>query len=123
MHAPKVITRNLLVLVTFLFVARLGYAQAIGPTVETPTSRHPAAVVDSNDNISMAGEFKSTKNVQMTEEKPRCLDWYADFGYWSEYNFRGTNLTPGADGAIFFNADVTKWGFTLGVFGIRQLGT
>jgi hypothetical protein len=123
MNAPKVITRNLLVLVTFLFVARLGYAQAIGPTVETPTSRHPAAVVDSNDNISMAGEFKSTKNVQMTEEKPRCLDWYADFGYWSEYNFRGTNLTPGADGAIFFNADVTKWGFTLGVFGIRQLGT
>ena len=123
MNAPKVITRNLLVLVTFLFVARLGYTQAIGPTVETPTSRRPAAAVDSSDNIIMAGEFKSTKNVQMTEEKKPCWDWYADFGYESEYNFRGTNLTPDADGAIFIDADISRWGFTLGMFAVRQLGT
>lgn len=122
MNAPKVITRNLLVLVTFLFVARLGYTQAIGPTVETPTSRRSAAVVDSSDNITMAGEFKSTKNVQMTEEKKPCWDWYADFGYESEYNFRGTNLTPDADGAIFIDADISRWGFTLGMFAVRQLG-
>jgi hypothetical protein len=121
MHAPKVITRNLLVLVTFLFVARLGYAQAIGPTVETPTSRRGPAVVDSSDSITMAGEFKSTKNVQMEEKKP-CWDWYADFGYESEYNFRGTNLTPDADGAIFMDADISRWGFTLGMFAVRQLG-
>src|SRR5262249_43080451 len=39
-----------------------------------------------------------------------------------EYNFRGTNLTPGADGAGFFDAEVTKWNFTLGLFGIHQFG-
>ena len=41
----------------------------------------------------------------------------------SQYNFRGTNLTPGSDGAGFFDAEVSKWGFTLGFFGIHQFGT
>jgi len=48
--------------------------------------------------------------------------WYTDIGYESEYNFRGTNLTPDADGAGFSNIQVTKWNFTLGVFGIHQFG-
>jgi hypothetical protein len=70
----------------------------------------------------MAGEYKSTKNV-VEEEKPVFWNWYAEFGYESEYNFRGTNLTPGADGAVFGDVRVTKWNFTLGLFGIHQLGT
>ena len=30
---------------------------------------------------------------------------------------------PDADGAVFIDVDVSRWGFTLGAFGITQLGT
>ena len=69
----------------------------------------------------MGGEYKQPKNV-IEQEKPVFWTWYVDAGYTSEYNFRGTNLTPGANGAGFFDAQVTKWNFTLGLFGIHQFG-
>jgi hypothetical protein len=69
----------------------------------------------------MAGEYQQPKNV-IEQQKPVFWTWYTDVGYESEYNFRGTNLTPGANGAGFFDARVTKWNFTLGMFGIHQLG-
>ena len=69
----------------------------------------------------MGDEYKQPKNV-IEQEKPVFWTWYVDAGYESEYNFRGTNLTPNANGAGFFDARVTKWNFTLGLFGIHQFG-
>jgi hypothetical protein len=127
------------VIVVACFCAtRLSYAQAIGPTVEVPTTHNtdrnsalieiPTAqqnVADSSSpsNLTTAGEYKSTKNV-VEQEKPACLvNWYADVGYWSEYNFRGTNLIPDSDGAVFLNADLSLGGFTIGAFYTHQFGT
>jgi len=109
------------------------YAQGVDTIVEIPTAAYRSALVEipiaqtttassSDQDLTMAGEYKSTKNV-VEEQKPVCWNWYADFGYVSEYNFRGTNLTPDADGALFANVDVSKWGFTLGATGYLQLGT
>ena len=106
------------------------YAQGVDTTVEIPTEKHGSALVeiptaqttdDSVPNLSVATQFKSTKNI-VEQEKPVFWSWYADFGYTSEYNFRGTDLTPGSDGAMYFNAQVTKSNFTLGFYGIHQLG-
>jgi hypothetical protein len=72
-------------------------------------------------NMTMGGEYKQPKNV-IEQENPVFWTWYVDAGYESEYNFRGTNLTPNANGAGFFDARVTKWNFTLGLFGIHQFG-
>jgi hypothetical protein len=119
-----------------LFAAFVGapiaiYAQGVDAIVEVPTTAHRSALIEiptaqnptasSDNNIPMAGEYKSTKNV-VEQEKPVFWTWYADVGYESEYNFRGTNLTPNADGAVFGDVRVTKWNFTLGFFGIHQLG-
>ena len=76
---------------------------------------------NADSNLTMGGEYKQPKNV-IEQEKPVFWTWYVDAGYESEYNFRGTNLTPNANGAGFFNARVTKWNFTLGLFGIHQFG-
>src|SRR5439155_16942900 len=77
---------------------------------------------DADGNLTLGGEYKQPKNV-IEQEKPVFWTWYTNVGYESEYNFRGTNLTPGAAGAGFFDAEVTKWNFTLGLFGIHQFGT
>lgn len=69
----------------------------------------------------MGGEYKATKNI-IEEEKPVFWNWAVDVGYTSQYNFRGTNLTPDADGAGFIAAEVSKWNFTLGVYAIHQFG-
>jgi hypothetical protein len=70
-----------------------------------------------------AVEIQTEKNV-VTQEKPACgWNWAADIAYESEYNFRGTNLTPDADGAGYIQAEVSRWGFTLGVFSLHQFGT
>jgi hypothetical protein len=125
-----------LFLVTALFFSATWICSAqVDPTVGTPTAAHNSALVEiptapaeqsgdpnSASSLTMGGEYKQPKNV-IEQEKPVCWNWYADIGYTSQYNFRGTNLTPDADGALFINADVSKWGFTLGLFGIHQLGT
>src|SRR5205823_317618 len=72
-------------------------------------------------NLTMGGEYKQPKNV-IEQEKPVFWTWAADIGYTSEYNFRGTNLTPDAAGAGFIEAEVSKWNFTLGIYGIHQFG-
>jgi hypothetical protein len=115
--------RNLALIACLLCGTNLCRGQAVGPTGEVPTTRD--ALIDAfwtaDNNITVASEFKSTKNV-VEQEKPVFWTWYTDAGYTSEYNFRGTNLTPNSDGAVFGDARVTKWNFTLGVFGINQLG-
>lgn len=101
----------------------MSYAQAVSPTVEVPfEDSAPMNIGPNRDaNMTRGGEYKQPKNV-IEQEKPVFWTWYADAGYESEYNFRGTNLTPNANGAGFFNARVTKWNFTLGLFGIHQFG-
>ena len=76
--------------------------------------------------LNAAVDYKSTQNLkatQATEEAAQFWSWSANAGYTSEYIFRGTNLTPDSDGAGFITANVSKWGFTLGVYGIHQFGT
>jgi hypothetical protein len=82
----------------------------------------PTASTGQGDALQMGGEYKSTKNV-IEEEKPAFWSWYANIGYESQYNFRGTNLTPNSAGAGFINAQVSKGNFTFGLFGIHQFGT
>jgi len=131
--ATKTFTRFLL-FAAFVGAPLVIYAQGVDPTVEIPTTAHKSALIEipaarqsvtdanADDNVTMAGEYKSTKNV-VEEQKQSCWDWAVDVEYRSEYNFRGTNLTPGDNaGAISMDAEVTKWNFTAGVFVIRQLG-
>jgi hypothetical protein len=101
----------------------MSYAQAVSSTVQVPFAGSALMNIGPNGdaNMTMGGEYKQPKNV-VEQEKPVFWTWYVDAGYESEYNFRGTNLTPNANGAGFFNARVTKWNFTLGLFGIHQFG-
>src|SRR5262245_44129184 len=113
-----------LVVVMCLCATRTSSAQDNGPTAQTPFPDRSALInIGSNGdaNMTMGGEYKQPKNV-MEQEKPVFWTWYVDAGYESEYNFRGTNLTPNANGAGFFDARVSKWNFTLGLFGIHQFG-
>ena len=116
--------RAFLAIVTSLCATHISYAQAPSPATEIPSAASSALInigPDSDNNVTMGGEYKQPKNV-IEQEKPVFWTWYTDVGYESEYNFRGTNLTPGANGAGFFDARVTKWNFTLGMFGIHQFG-
>ena len=108
---------------TVLSATRMSYAQAVSSTVQAPFAGSALMNIGSNGdaNLTMGGEYKHPKNV-IEQEKPVFWTWYVNAGYESEYNFRGTNLTPNANGAGFFNARVTKWNFTLGLFGIHQFG-
>ena len=113
-----------LVVFTSLCATHTSYAQVNGRTVQAPFPAGSALISigrNSDNSVTMAGEYKQPKNV-IEQEKPEFWTWYTDVGYESEYNFRGTNLTPGANGAGFFDARVTKWNFTLGMFGIHQFG-
>jgi hypothetical protein len=111
------------VAVTLLSATRMSYAQAVSSTVQVPFASNALMNIgpDGDANMTMGGEYKQPKNV-IEQEKPVFWTWYVDAGYESEYNFRGTNLTPNANGAGFFDARVTKWNFTLGLFGIHQFG-
>jgi len=130
-RAAKTFLRRLFFVAAFACAARVSYAQGVDTIVEVPTAAHRSALIEiptaqnpagnPDNNVTMAGEYKSTKNV-VEQEKPVFWTWYNDAGYESEYNFRGTNLTPNADGAVFGDVRVTKWNFTLGLFGVHQLG-
>jgi hypothetical protein len=122
-----------LLVVAFFCAGRFAYTQGVDTIVEIPTTAHGSAIIeiptshmssqsDADGNVTLAGEYKSTKNV-VEEQKPVCWTWYADDGYETEYNFRGTDLMPNSDGGIFADAAVSRWGFTLGMFSIHQLGT
>jgi len=87
-----------------------------------PTARQKPAESDSNNGVTMAGEYKSTKNV--VEQQKEELNWTLNFqaGYWSEYLFRGTNLTPNSDGIEYQQAYFSIKGFTVGLWFADQLG-
>jgi hypothetical protein len=76
-----------------------------------------------SEQATDTSDGKSNKNVEVTQAAQASL-WsvYGNLGYTSEYNFRGTNLTPDADGAGFVTANVSVGGFTFGVYGIHQFG-
>jgi hypothetical protein len=82
----------------------------------------PTTLPGQSDALQMGGAYKSTKNV-IEEEKPALWNWYANIGYRSQYNFRGTNLTPDAHGAGETQVQVSKGNFTFGLFAIHQFGT
>src|SRR5438874_6856128 len=110
--------------IAFCCATHTSYAQDSGPTVQNPFPASSALLnigPGADGHLTLGGEYKQPKNV-VEQEKPVFWTWYANVGYESEYNFRGTNLTPGAAGAGFFDAEVTKWNFTLGLFGIHQFG-
>src|SRR6266498_4051617 len=101
--------------IAFLCAMCTSYAQGVDATVQNPFAPGSALLniaPDADGHLTLGGEYKQPKNV-IEQEKPVFWTWYADVGYETQYNFRGTNLTPNADGAGFFNARVTKWNFTL----------
>ena len=72
-----------LVVVTSLCAIRTSYAQANGPTVQTPFPAGSALInigPNSDNSVTMAGEYKQPKNV-IEQEKPEFWTWYADAGY------------------------------------------
>ncbi len=100
------------------------HAQGVDPTVQNPFAPGSALLniaPDADGHLTLGGEYKQPKNV-VEPEKPVFWTWLVDAGYMSEYMFRGTNLMPDAGGAGFFDAQVSKWNFTLGLFGIHQFG-
>jgi hypothetical protein len=99
----------------------VGYAH-VDMIVEVPTAAHKSGDSNSATITIMGGESTSGKDI-ITEEKEPSWTWYSEVGYESEYNFRGMNLTPGAEGAGFIGAEVSKWNFTLGMYAIHQFGT
>src|SRR5438067_1734423 len=110
--------------VTLFCATQMSFAQGVDATPQNPFPAGSALLnigPDADGHLTLCGEYKQPKNV-IEQEKPVFWTWYTDIGYESEYNFRGTNLTPDADGAGFFDIQVTKWNFTLGLFGIHQFG-
>src|SRR5207248_4921053 len=97
------------VLLVAIAVAPLSmYGQGVDTIVEIPTTKHALVEIPtsqsaaaSGEELTVASEFKSTKNV-VEPEKPAFWHWYVDDGYESEYNFRGTDLMPDSDGGSFF---------------------
>ena len=65
---------------------------------------------------------KSTKNPQAIQEVVSGWNLYSNIGYTSQYNFRGTDLTPDSSGAGFITANISRGGFTFGIYGIHQFG-
>jgi hypothetical protein len=131
----KLSIRNLFLVAALFFSATWICSAQVDTTVGTPTASKNSALIEiptasadssgdpnSASSLTMGGEYKQPKNV-VEQEKPVFWTWSADIGYESEYNFRGTNLTPDADGAGFIDAEVSKWNFTLGIYGIHQFGT
>src|SRR5437868_13489844 len=88
----------------FFCAATLSYSQGVDIVVATSAAPRNSPTVqvqtasdqgdNSNPGTTVGGEYKSTKNVVEEVEKPVFWNWAADIGYVSEYNFRGTNLTP-----------------------------
>ena len=104
---PKNFVKNSFwIAIAFTCATHISYAQDNGLTVQNPFPAGSALIniaPNADGNLTLGGEYKQPKNV-VEPEKPVFWTWYADVGYWSEYNFRGTNLTPGSSGAGFFSA-------------------
>jgi hypothetical protein len=76
-----------------------------------------------SEQATDTSDQKSTKNPQAIQEVVSGWSVYSNIGYTSEYNFRGTDLTPDSSGAGFITANVSRGGFTFGIYGIHQFGT
>ena len=110
--------------IVFFCARHMSYAQESGLTLQ---NSFPAGALikigqNADANLTMGGEYKQPAAV-VEQQKVACWNWYADMGYVSQYNFRGTNLTPDSSGAGFISADFSWWGFTFGLYGIHQFGT
>jgi hypothetical protein len=111
--------------IAFFCAMCTSHAQGVDPTPQNPFATGSALInigPDADGNLTIGGEYKQPTAV-VEQQKPACPNWYADIGYWSQYNFRGTNLTPDSSGAGFMTLDMSWWGFTFGLYGIHQFGT
>src|SRR5437667_112184 len=92
---PKTKLKNLFWTAAALFCAtQFCSAQSsdIGPTVEAQPPRPAVALPNSDSDLTMAGEYKSNKQV-VEQEKPVCdFNFYFEGGYTSEYIFRDTTV-------------------------------
>jgi hypothetical protein len=125
MQIERIPLKNTFFLIVIsLCAAHMSYAQGVESAIQNPFPAGSALLniaPDANGNMALGGEYKQPKNV-VEQEKPVFWNWAADIGYESQYNFRGTNLTPDSSGAGLIDAEVSKWNFTLGIFGIHQFG-
>src|SRR6266568_4340411 len=111
--------------IAFFCATHTSYAQGVDPTPQNPFTGGSALMnigPNTDGNLTLGGEYKQPKTV-VEQHKLACWNWYADMGYVSQYNFRGTNLTPDSSGAGFISADFSWGGFTFGLYGIHQFGT
>ena len=80
----KVVRKNLVIAAGFFWTGVAGYGQGVDATVQVPTAGPGSATVDiptaqtpvpnSLEDLTMAGESKSTKNV-VEQEKPVFWSW------------------------------------------------
>lgn len=108
--------------IAFFCATHFSYAQA-DAMIRPPTTAQTSSDFNSDNNLALGGEYKSTKNVIAPAEQP--AKWWSvtgEVGYLSEYIFRGTNLTPNSDGIEFQQVYVSAKGFTLGLWFGYQLG-
>ena len=79
--------------IAFFCATRMSDAQGVDAAIQNPFLARNALLnigPNADGNLTLGGEYKQPKNV-VEQEKPVCWNWYADIGYVSEYNFRGTN--------------------------------
>jgi hypothetical protein len=85
------------------------------PLVEIPTSAtvgmESKQVLSDKNTVAEVQEPTKWWNIKMQD------------GYWSEYIFRGTNLTPDSDGITYQQLVLSGKGFTLGAWFATELST
>ena len=84
--------------------------------------------IASAQSVDVRHDSKDAKSVPITEAPAPQVHYLLEIGWISEYNFRGTNLLPGADGGLFYQAQATipnvgPGSLTLGAWAIHQVGT
>ena len=83
--------------------------------------------IASAQSVDVRHDSKDAKSVPITQEPEPQVHYLLEIGWVTEYNFRGTNLMPGADGGLFYQAQATipnvgPGSLTLGAWVIHQVG-
>lgn len=90
-----------------------------------------AALAQTSDpkdvTVQVRHDSKDSKAVPITQEKEPSVIFLLETGYETQYNFRGTNLMPNADGGFFYQVQATvprvgPGSLTFGVWAIHQQG-
>jgi hypothetical protein len=106
-----------------------GIAVNADPIIELPGTgsvSRDTVVELPTENTVVAAQFKEVKSSKTVEaEQEETNPWHIAFkgGYESTYMFRGTDLTPNADGLEYQQLTISNRGFTLGAWFGVQAGT